>query len=591
VLVSFGVFYLQYSYSKDTIIQNFVDRHCVDNLKIKDILKTLIDEIQYKFKVRESKDLEKLNKLKELYSKGLSPKEIAKRLNQDVVGGHYEVYVINNEYKIKDGSSPENVGFDLSVYDEYRRVMDEILQGKRHLDISPVHMDIATFNLKKYYLIPSSNPNELLQLAFVVDLFSEAQKLYKKIMQKQKNLIDLQMYYVEKYLIYKIDFKNRYSRKEKTLDVALKQSRDFIRQVQRDIGVKMWGENLVELLEKMLKINHKKLDLVHHRLIVYMPIKGVFNKENIILVKSIYSTKELEDKIYALKKRFILLFLSLMIVIALGYYFIIHKISEEIKEVALRMITNQPVKNTKSFIEEIEILKKEYNAFRDLLNYEVEKNVKLLENNKRFILDTIHQIKTPLSIMTLNLEYLKMNVPSEVKEIVEEIEAAVTILNTSYEDLSYLAGNGILTYEAKEEIDVSEAIKERIKFFSTVAKANHKVIIADIEDGFKYKINKVELDRIIDNNLSNAIKYANLSDIFVTFKNGVLRFESYGEQIKGKYKVFERNYREHSHKRGLGLGLSIVKEICDKYGIEYRLYYQDGKNIFEYKFAKISKKA
>jgi signal transduction histidine kinase len=192
--------------------------------------------------------------------------------------------------------------------------------------------------------------------------------------------------------------------------------------------------------------------------------------------------------------------------------------------------------------------------------------------------------------MTLNLDYIKTQVDDEIKEILEEIEAAVTMLNNSYEDLSYLAGNGVLKYEAKEEIDISEVLKERIKFFEAVAKANNKKIVADIEDGFKFKINKVELDRIIDNNLSNAIKYSSGSEIFVEFGDGVLKFKSFSERIKGGMRVFEKSYREHSHKRGLGIGLNIVKEICEKYGIEYKLYYEDGKNVFEYNFGKISKK-
>ena len=48
--------------------------------------------------------------------------------------------------------------------------------------------------------------------------------------------------------------------------------------------------------------------------------------------------------------------------------------------------------------------------------------------------------------------------------------------------------------------------------------------------------------------------------------------------------IFEKNYREEESKRGLGLGLNIVKNICDKYNILYVASYQNGQNIFTYTF-------
>ena len=64
----------------------------------------------------------------------------------------------------------------------------------------------------------------------------------------------------------------------------------------------------------------------------------------------------------------------------------------------------------------------------------------------------------------------------------------------------------------------------------------------------------------------------------------VLEFKSYSQSIKNKEKLFEKNYREDESKRGLGLGLNMVKLICEKYNIEYELTYIDGQNNFRYTF-------
>jgi nitrogen fixation/metabolism regulation signal transduction histidine kinase len=47
-----------------------------------------------------------------------------------------------------------------------------------------------------------------------------------------------------------------------------------------------------------------------------------------------------------------------------------------------------------------------------------------------------------------------------------------------------------------------------------------------------------------------------------------------------------KSYKENESKRGLGLGLNMVKRICDKYKISYDVKYIDDQNIFIYKFEK-----
>ena len=229
-----------------------------------------------------------------------------------------------------------------------------------------------------------------------------------------------------------------------------------------------------------------------------------------------------------------------------------------------------------------------YNSYRDRLNEEIEKNKNLLLNNKRFIVDTVHQLKTPLSIITLNSDYLKMQIKDKsVEDTLDEIEAAIAMLTNSYEDLSYLAAEDTVEYKPVK-LNMSDIVKKRVNFFMPLAKAREKVLIADIDEDIYFDINKVEIERLIDNNISNAIDYSKGKEIRVVLKkikNGfVLKVESFGEKILNPDKIFEKNYREYTHKRGLGIGLNIVKKICEKYNIEYRVISKEGKNIFEYIF-------
>ena len=64
----------------------------------------------------------------------------------------------------------------------------------------------------------------------------------------------------------------------------------------------------------------------------------------------------------------------------------------------------------------------------------------------------------------------------------------------------------------------------------------------------------------------------NLSKISNTV---ILEFKTFGNPIQNKERIFEKDYRENEAKRGLGLGLNMVKKICDKYEITYNVNYKD----------------
>ncbi|MCJ7764403.1 MAG: ATP-binding protein, partial [Thiovulaceae bacterium] len=98
-------------------------------------------------------------------------------------------------------------------------------------------------------------------------------------------------------------------------------------------------------------------------------------------------------------------------------------------------------------------------------------------------------------------------------------------------------------------------------------------ITSDVEEGITLHFNATQLQRIIDNNISNAIKYSHeQSKIEVTFRRDgelcSLIFKDDGFGIEDTARIFERYYREETGKGGFGIGLDIVKSIMDETGIE-----------------------
>ncbi len=143
------------------------------------------------------------------------------------------------------------------------------------------------------------------------------------------------------------------------------------------------------------------------------------------------------------------------------------------------------------------------------------------------------------------------------------------MLSNSYEDLSYIISNDTIEYKPIE-IDLTNFLHDRVDFFEVIAQANNKTISTKIEDDVTLYMNDTELERVIDNNLSNAIKHSReKSDIKVVLEKNnseiILKFISKGGKIKDVSKIFDKNYTEtNDSKRSLGLGLSMVKCICEK---------------------------
>ena len=91
--------------------------------------------------------------------------------------------------------------------------------------------------------------------------------------------------------------------------------------------------------------------------------------------------------------------------------------------------------------------------------------------------------------------------------------------------------------------------------------------------------------RLIDNNISNAIKYsAPQSAVTIIFEADTLSFNSHGSVIYDTKRIFDKYFRENNVVGGHGLGLNIVSDIAKKYNITITLT-SDEKNgtTFSYK--------
>ncbi len=217
-------------------------------------------------------------------------------------------------------------------------------------------------------------------------------------------------------------------------------------------------------------------------------------------------------------------------------------------------------------------------------------SLKPLERVNRYLTiffnDAMHELKTPLGVMQLNLEILKSKENTKVlKRLFNSMQSMVLI----YDDIEYHIKHTHVKYNP-EKIDFTHFLGERVDIFRDLASVKNIDIDEIITNNVTLMMNRIELQRIIDNTLSNAIKYSNKNTrIRVTLEKEeekiIFSVSDEGIGIKDKKKIFERYRREDTVKGGFGIGLSIVKYICDKNNIVISVHSEKNRgSTFAYTF-------
>ncbi len=197
----------------------------------------------------------------------------------------------------------------------------------------------------------------------------------------------------------------------------------------------------------------------------------------------------------------------------------------------------------------------------------------------RFIKDTTHELNTPLSAILANIEMMDRSVMVEKnKTKLSRINIAAKTVSVLYKDLMYLT----LEQEKEnqdEEINIKELIENRVEYFSILAQSKNLEFTLDLEE-VNIIIDRRKLTRVIDNLISNAIKYNKRNGkIGFKLRNNMLVVWDTGIGMREENipLMFDRYLRFNNAEGGFGIGLSIVKKILDEYGISIEVESREGK--------------
>ena len=212
-----------------------------------------------------------------------------------------------------------------------------------------------------------------------------------------------------------------------------------------------------------------------------------------------------------------------------------------------------------------------------------------------FFSNASHELKTPLAVISANLDVITSNPDETVAEQGKwfgYIRSEANKMSRLINEMLYIAREERTDSKTvMAELDLSEAAEGACLAMEAVAFEKGKTLITDIEPNVTVKGDKESLTRTINILIDNAVSHSSEhSEITVRLKKSrgkaKLTVENQGKPIPKEdlQRIFDRYYRTDASRSrdtgGFGLGLAIAKTVAEKHGGSITAESDESRTVF-----------
>ncbi len=208
------------------------------------------------------------------------------------------------------------------------------------------------------------------------------------------------------------------------------------------------------------------------------------------------------------------------------------------------------------------------------------------ENQKAFIANASHEIKTPLAVINANLEAADIQHNHWIDNVSREVKI-LTELNQSLLTLAR-ADDGSQPAAHPENFKLKSLVEETISAFTPQAAAQGiKLELKTKLKTAKIRLAKADFQQILTILLDNAIKYGQ-STVTISLHVDQISIKNDGSTIPPDRlaHIFERFYQADKNSAGVGLGLAIAKSLAERQNWQLSAESTHNFTTFTLKFAK-----
>jgi signal transduction histidine kinase len=228
-----------------------------------------------------------------------------------------------------------------------------------------------------------------------------------------------------------------------------------------------------------------------------------------------------------------------------------------------------------SAIEEFRLMNKHFeqaadNASRDYRNL------------KEFSENASHELQTPLAILRSNLDLLAQEVMTQRgSELMQAAYRALRRTSHLHESLLLLTRIDNRQFTRVDDVRIDLLLADKVLQLQEMLSANGIVCRVDLEQTSR-PANRELMDILLNNLFSNAIRHNRENgEIHAKVKANYLRVSNTGPgRALDSSRLFRRFYKDSEKTANNGLGLSIVKQICDTTAMQVQYVFAEGWHTF-----------
>jgi signal transduction histidine kinase len=208
------------------------------------------------------------------------------------------------------------------------------------------------------------------------------------------------------------------------------------------------------------------------------------------------------------------------------------------------------------------------------------------ESLRTFADNASHEMQTPLAVINSKLDLMIQEQAMTEKNMqhLESMYDSVTRLTRLNQSLLLISKIENHQFPDAKNVRLDDLLRERLQHFEELVLSKHLVLKSSLEK-CEVQMNPVLADILLNNLLANAIRHNIPSgNIEIESANDHLSITNHSNQSHLNEKVIFDRFHKSAGSDGLGIGLAIVKQICDLYGFRISYAFRKEMHVFNIEF-------